>query len=401
MADLVVRAGGGDAALLERVLTARTQQRPHRVVVDAHVAVSAPSISAAARRAGAPFLVDPQTHYLQGTQHSEDPWARLPFARSQAYLVPDLLDAGRQDMLAASVAEYQMEHGATALIPPYVHVERADVGWVQVQLGLWRATRRYLDRQHVHIPVIAVVALGWRELDPSAWSGAVHPLRNCLLHELHPTEVALAASKVDSGVYPAERLSRLIAVVRQLRRHWPVLAWQQGTLGEAVVAAGAAGYECGIGWRERCDLGAQIRSHRETPNRRAGSARPVYITALRRSLPKRSVNILVRNHPGVAADLTCLDAACCPGGQQALLGDARAHAIAARRRELDEIVRPARPAWRWNQVARGAATGLERAERINALAARTPGLTRVDTAALAATLELADYHRQATTDRAA
>jgi len=400
VADLIIRAGNSDAALIERVLGGRLDQRPHRITVDAHVAATTPRISAAARQAGAPLLVDPQTHYLQALQHRDDPWAQLPFADWQAQAVVDLLDAARQDELAAKAVSFQLEHGASAVIPPYVHIERADNGWMAVQIGLWRATRRFLDRRQIRMPVVAVLALGWPELDRAAWPGGLRPLQTCLRHELRPTDVALAASKVDQGVHPAERLSGLIAVVRQLRRHWPVLAWQQGTLGEAAVAAGAAGYECGIGWRERCDLLTQMRAHTNAPLPGPRGPRPVFITALGQSLPKRSVELLMRD-PRVAAQLTCMDAGCCPAGQQALLQDARAHALAARRRSLDLLTRPAQPAWRWNVLAQDAAAGLALAARINALAKQVPGLTRVDTGALAATMALADHRRQTLRRRAA
>lgn len=94
-----------------------------------------------------------------------------------------------------------------------------------------------------------MLALGWRELDRARWPVGLSLLRACLQRELRPGELALAASRVDAGVRPAERISAYAAVIGRMRRHWPVLAWQQGTLGEVAVAAGAAGYECGIGWR--------------------------------------------------------------------------------------------------------------------------------------------------------
>lgn len=268
MAELLIRAGSGDVALLRRVFggTAGSVSpwRPHRIVLDAHVAAAKPEITTIARRAGVPLVIDPQTYYLQDFQHPADPWARLAFADAAKHAPDDLATPARQDWLIAETIEFQLAHGATMLVPPYVHTERVNDGWVEVQTSLWRRTRRYLDQQGLRVPTLAVVALGWRLLNRTAWPSALFPLRRSLV-ELDPTEVALAASKIDDGVHPDERLVTLMAVIRRLRRTAPIIVWQQGVLGEAAVAAGAAGYETGLGWRERCDLRSAMSTHRQPP----------------------------------------------------------------------------------------------------------------------------------------
>lgn len=401
MAELWIRAGSGDALLHERVLRGPAEHRPSGLVLDAHAAAATDRLALAAKRAGAGCLIDPQTHYLQARQHDQDPWAQLPFATWSPLEPAALLDPPRLDLLVSGCVDYQLRFGATAVVAPYVHIERADNGWLPVQLALWRATRRFLDREGIQLPVVAVVAVGWRELDRSRWQHGVRPLQLSLLHELRPDRVALAASKVDAGVHPAQRLASFVAVLRQMRRRWPVLAWQQGALGEAAVAAGAVGYECGVGWREHCDLQTQMRSHARPRDPEGGAgARPVYISALRTSVAKRSVELLLRD-VRVAAQLTCLDVACCPRGSRTLLEDARTHAIAARRSSLDMLTRPQQPAWQWNLLAQRSAAGLELADRINRLAARVDGISRVPTGALEATLALADRRRQTLRHRAA
>ena len=390
MAELLIRAGAKDAALVREILQGDPAHRPHRLVVDAHVAAAEPSMSAAARGAGVPFIVDPQTHFLQDVQHAADPWANLPFATAPAGTVSDLLDRRRLDWLAAEVVQYQLASGATRIVAPYVHIERKDDGWADVQIAMWRATRRYLDQEGLSLPLTAVTALGWRLLDRTAWPDALDPLLRGL-QRLDPDEVALAASKVDAGASPEGRLASFIAVARRLGRTHPVLAWQQGTLGEAAVAAGATGYECGIGWRERCDLRTAMGSHRRPST--GGNARPVYIASLKRAIPKRSVQLLLENHR-IAAGLVCLDVSCCPGGRRNLLHDSRAHAIRARLRGLQSVAGTAQPAWRWNLLARDASDGLELVGRINRLADEVHGLTRVDDSALRAVFAVAEHRRQ-------
>ncbi|MEX2291796.1 MAG: hypothetical protein WD794_15905 [Mycobacteriales bacterium] len=397
MAELLIRAGARDAALVQAVLGGPPHHRPHRVVVDAHVASAAPSISVSAKETGVPFLIDPQTFYLQDVQHPADPWAQLTFADPQTSSPSDLCHPRRIDALVAGVVDYQLACGATAIVMPYVHVEAVDDGWGEVQAALWRATRRYVDRTGLALPTVAVLALGWRLLDRSSWPDGLDPLGRAL-DEAEPTEVALAASRVDAGVRPEERLASLIAVTRRLSRRHPVLAWQQGTLGEAAVAAGARAYECGIGWRERCDLRGAMSAHRQRPS--GGGARPVYIAALKRGIPKASVRSLLE-HPRIAPELVCLDVSCCPGGRRALLEDGRAHAIRARLRSLEAVAQADRPAWRWHLLAREAAAGLELAARINVAASRTAEVARVDDSALRAVSVVAEHRRQVTRRRPA
>ncbi len=191
-----------DIVLMERVLAAAPERRPQRVVVDAHAAPSMGRVAIAARRAGIPFLVDPQTHFLQDSQHSAHPWAQLPFGSPQPGTPAELLQPGRLDVLVAAVVEHQLSCEATAIIAPYVHLERPGDGWADVQVQLWRATGRYLEQQGVKVRVTAVIALGWRLLDRPTWPGALRPLIAALYEDPRPAEVALAASKVDQGVQP-------------------------------------------------------------------------------------------------------------------------------------------------------------------------------------------------------
>ncbi len=208
---------------------------------------------------------------------------------------------------------------------PYVHVERPGDGWAQVQALLYRRTRRYLDAQRLHLPILAPVALSWKLVSRTSWPAALDGLIDAL-RILAPDEVALAASKIDQGAHPDLRLAGLYATIGHLRRHWPVIAWQQGILGEACVAAGAAGYESGIGWRERCDLRTRMAGHRSTSSKDGGGPlRPVYIAALGRSIPKKTV-LAALTDPVAGPQLICMDPHCCPTGRLVLTGDARAHA---------------------------------------------------------------------------
>ena len=386
MAELMIRASTQDGALVRRIYSLdgrETAAQPARIVVDAHVPASSRGngVVTAARRAGVPLLIDPQTFYLQGAQHAGDPWALLPYGRPDKLLPADL-DAFAQEDLVARVIDYQVWHGATAIIPAYVHLERFNSEWIDVQAGLWHRTRNYLDRQNISLPITALLAVGWRLLHPVQGPAALAPAL-AALSTLMPREIALAVSKADQGVRTHDRVMDLVLMIERLRRDYPVIAWQQGHLGEISVAAGAVGYECGIGWREGCDLGSAANARRNPWSLGRRAARPVFVSTLGRSIPKRSLEA-IRQHRDLWMRLICLDAECCPPGGAALLDDARAHAVVQRAKRLDQIVRIDRPVWRWQHLAGIADDGLDLAKRINRRAQTVPAISLVNTRALAA-----------------
>lgn len=233
MSELLVRVGANDAALMRRMYgldgTAPAVTTPDRLVVDAHTSMKTTDLATTARAAGVPLIVDPQTYYLQDVQHQDDAWAGLPYGHPHAITPADLMRPEAQDRLVAGVIEHQIACGATMLIAPYVHVEKIAGGWGEVQAGLWRRTRLFLARQNINLPVIALLALGWRCLHPTQGATTLGPLWDGL-RVLHPAEVALAASKVHLGARPDERLIDLLSLVRTLVASYRVIAWQQGLL---------------------------------------------------------------------------------------------------------------------------------------------------------------------------
>lgn len=395
MADLVIRVSGNDGALLRRMYgtdggppAART---PDRVVVDAHVPERTPGIAMTARTAGVPFLVDPQTYYLQDVQHAEDPWVGLPFATREALTPADLMKQAAQDRLVEQVIEHQVTNGATAVIAPYVHIEGVSNGWPEVQAGLWRRTRACLDQQNIRLPVIGLLAVGWRCLHPTLGITKLGPMW-AALGTLDPIEVALAASRVHLGANADERLVELLTFVGNLKTDYPVLMWQQGLLGEACVIAGASGYETGIGYREKCELNTAMSNHRRAPSR-GGRARPVYVEPLGRSIPRRSLEQIQRNRQ-LWSRILCTDPNCCPPGGAGLLGDARSHDVVARARNLSHLATIHQTQWKWNHLADKATEGLTIAGRINLLAAASTLVSKVDMTALNAINSVASGRSQ-------
>jgi hypothetical protein len=378
MAELLARVGHHDVARIEHVLAGPVTERPHRIVVDAHFPLMGDRLRTAAAVAGVPYIIDPQTFYLQDYQHPSRKWPNLPFGRSPALRPADVCVPGVARAIAEAVIDYQITHGATALIAPYVHARKRNDEWLLAQAELWRATRDYLTSRDLRLPTIAVIAIGWRLLDRATWPDGLSLLGDALL-ELNPDEVALAGSDVDAGAHPEDRVATFVAAVQGLSRRFPVIAWDQGTLGEVAVAAGGVGYLTGIGFRERCQLARAMTQLRQ-PRTPGGVARPVYIEGLRRSIPKKTVQGLLTSSTA-AALLTCGDPSCCPDGRLALHGDSSGHALRSRLRTLRSVASPDQAAWRWHQIVETATAGVEIVHRLNLVTGRQ-GLARIDDSAL-------------------
>lgn len=394
MAELLIRAGSGDAALLRRVYGLDggppAALVPDRIVVDAHVAVAAPGIATTAQTAGVPLIVDPQTYFLQDTQHPSFPWTQLEYGRAAAMSPAELAASDEAAAMVEDCVRHQLDHGATAVVAPYLHLERVTLAGATAQARLWRLTRAYLDENHVAVPVIAVIAAGWRAIHPTQGIAQLTGFWDAL-EALGPDEVAVAASKVNAGIHPDERLVDLLTLVRQLRSRWPVLLWRQGILGEAGVAGGARGYETGIGWNESCHLNQAMAQHRRRTSGHP-AARPVYVDALGRSVPKRTLTAL-RGHRGLWQAIVCLDPACCEPDGMTYLQDSRAHAIAARARSLDALDAIDGGGWKWNHLAAKAEKGLVIADRIERLRVGGVGINRIDAKALQAIAVVAGSRR--------
>lgn len=397
-AQLTIRVSASDESLLQRLYglvpsSARAPFRPDRLVVDAHIPLgtNGDRIAGLARAAGVPFLIDPETYYLQDVQDIRAPWCAVPYAQAAAATPAELMNAGTQATLVKSVVDYQLVNGATAIIAPYVHVDRPTPGWVQVQAGLWRRTADYISEAGINLPVIALVAIGWRCLHPIRGVPALKDMWDAL-DSLSPDEVALAASKVHMGANPADRIAELLMLVSDLATIYPMVTmWQQGLLGEACVIQGAAGYECGIGWRDKCDLQSRKSQQRSVSSGHPGS-RPVYIHELGRGVPKRRLE-LARTQRKTWSRLVCPFPDCCAPGGDDLLGDARQHSIVARARELAELDATHASRWRWNRLTQRLENGLVIANLLNALGPSSSALPAVEMNSLRALHQVANARR--------
>ncbi|WP_448070782.1 hypothetical protein [Georgenia yuyongxinii] len=384
MSELLIRPNASDVPLLRRVLgpeALANGSAPDRLVVDAHVAARRPEVRHLAERSGTGLLIDPQTHFLQDHQPATDPWTDLPYARADQLDQSDFAPAFVEELVRAAV-QAQVDLGATQIIAPYVHIGHRRQDWRLVQARLWSATRRVLDDNHITLPVLGLLSLDWRAQDGLFADNPGSDLGRAL-RDLAPTEVAVAASAVTKTRDPEGRIESMLSLVSYLARLAPVLAWQQGLLGELCVAAGAAGYETGIGTRETYDVSPSLAARRRYGHTSPRQARPVYIRPLQRSIPKASVTALAEN-PRLWPFILCHDEQCCEPDGRTMLSDARQHAVVARKRALQALEAIPDPQWRWRYLATRTGEGAALAARINRIAATDPRVTNVPPAPLVA-----------------
>lgn len=303
MPELMIRPSHNDHRVVRSLLSGSFDGAGPPIgglVLDAPLAAREAAYRHHASTAGVALLIDPLTHLAQSAQPAEDSWARLRLAPTRA-LSPAELQTGSGEMrtLVMRTVDFQIDHGATAVIPPYVMLGNVGDGWLDAQIALLDATAGYLLSSGFTLPIWCVLALSWRLLSRQTWPAVLSPLL-CAAGRLEPAYIGLAATKVTDGVRPAERLAALLAVSAHVGRTHAVLGWRQGRVGEAMVADGAAGYETGIGWRETCDLRADMRSRQSAAS--GGGYRPRYVASIRRGVDPR---VLSRQSATVMWSGTC------------------------------------------------------------------------------------------------
>jgi hypothetical protein len=129
--------------------------------------------------------------------------------------------------------------------------------------------------------------------------------------------------------------------------------------GPALVAAGAYGYDTGLGYGEKTDLASAAARKRplkpgdSKKNGGGGGGRPVFVRAMGRSVAPEVIRVLASNL-GFRSALLC-EPSCCPDGVNSSLEHGREHTLRSRARQLRELdaMPPGRP-WRLQAVAQDA-----------------------------------------------
>jgi len=410
MSELLIRPGHNDHLVVADLLapSAGAVLLPHtrppisRLVLDAPLAAREPQFREAAQDAGVPLLIDVLSPLLQAEIDRADAWAKLPFARAEAVSTDMLANPFFQTKLVEETVQFQIENGASAIIPPYLYAETPHDPAFEASLAMIALTAKYLRQNSMVLPLFVVLCVQRRGFaSQRTWHDGIERFARTAV-DVGPQALGLCVSPMGSG---EEKLSTVLSTFTMAQRLKDtgarVVAWRQGFYGPGLVAAGLDGYETGIGLREATNI-ANLRSARKpripdpAKRKRAASA-GIYMPGLGRSL-SRDVATMLFEHHVLRSQLVCDDRRCCPKGASSTLEDPRPHAVRARARQLRHIDSMPHTAWRLHDVSKDAYAAALLASKANEVLATAGQTTRIKTAgyeALAQTADLLGQNHQA------
>jgi hypothetical protein len=403
--NLFVRAGRSDNLVVDELLAPATAGVPfggrsvpmRGLVIDAPTAVAQPALRQAAEGAGLPIIVDPLTHLFQDEQVPNKGWAALDYADAKAFSADHFFEETALGTLVQKSLAFQLEHGASILVPPYFYAKSPTDPWFRVQLAANRKAAEYLTGERINLPVAPIFVGSLKSFGAQRYwdTGVDEFLRSLADLNVRYVPVALSSSRALNGD-TEDRLGAYLATVRHVGAAVPVIAWRQGQYGLAAVAAGAVGYQTGPGIDERCDFAQLSRARRPKPppkeKKELKMPRHIYLSRFGRSVSGRVAQALIDNGH-LRGTLTCTEPTCCPNGASSMTTDWRQHAVRSRARELDELNRMPDASWRLNHVARLAERAADVARSANEILAKSDIKERVPESSFRALTTVADAIR--------
>ncbi|WP_419921263.1 hypothetical protein [Candidatus Poriferisodalis sp.] len=353
---------------------------PHpisRLVVDAHHASRRPEYPELANQSGIPFLVDPLTFLWQSPVREDHRWAKLPFGQASALSSQVLEDPFERERIAVLAVDFQRSNGATAIIPPYPYVDGPSDPWFEIALDLIDRTASYLSAAGVRLPMVPLLCFKVQAFatQQGLESGIDRFVEVANRHDVgFVAAMPSPAGGKDDGISKTRGVFRTLLRLNEARAR--VIAWRQGAMGQALVAAGMAGYETGLGTGEVMDVSskrAQFKPRASKSNGGGGNDF-VYIQLFNRSIRRRVAEVLFRD-PLLGPKLMCDDGACCPTLTETLSTQRRGHAVRSRARQLRELDSQPHREWRLFQVASEAQQAAAAATHANRVLEANPPTT--------------------------
>jgi len=399
-AELLVRPSLNDHKVVEDLLapTAGIGSRPiSRLVLNAADAPRQAAFSEVAAKSGTPLIVDPLTTLLQCEVDPEDPWVQeVNFGRAEA-LDPTLLaNPFTLDKLVAEIVEFQVDNGATVVVPPYFYADKPESLEFEASLAAIGRTARRLRADGVALPIMPVLSAQLRGfLHRPDWQAALDRF-TLAAADVGPQTIAVQFSPMGDGSESYGKILDLILGARHIRSAGvPTIAWRQGVYGPALVAAGLDGYECGMGIGEQAKAKAFMGSRK--PRKKSGkgfSPEGVYLAVLGRSVPRRVAGVLLEDR-SLQGRLVCDSLRCCPQGAHSMMASkGRPHAVRGRSRGLQELVEIPSIDWRLHHIGKEAASGFVAATKANEVLAKANFPNRIKPNSYAALEQVTDYLRK-------
>lgn len=403
MPELLIRPSLNDHKVVADLVAPSLPSSPRplsRIVLTAQDAPRQPEFGDLAAKSGVPLLIDPMTTLIQGEQASRDPWVQeVPYGRAAAIPDPDLADPFFMDDLVARALEFQVEHGATAVIPPYFYAERPDSPAFAASLTAIARTAKRMRSDGVSLPVVPILCAqlrGFVQRRPD-WQRVLDRFAAAAL-DIGPQAFAMYLSPIGDGKENYSKILHLFLAARHLASSGvPVIAWRQGAYGPALVAAGVSGYECGMGIGEQSNVRGYTNQHKPRDHdRRGGSGGGVYIPAFGRSLQPKVARVLLGDRR-LKGRLVCADVRCCPRGAESMVASkGRRHAVRARAGALAELARIPDAGWRLRHVSQEAASAHVLGAKANELLAAAGMPERIHTDGYASLEQAVEYLRSHT-----
>ena len=128
-----------------------------------------------AAKSGTPLLIDPMTILFQGVLAADDPWAtHVPFGRSEGYTPEALENPFVLDSIVAGSLQFQVDHGASAIIAPYFYADRPDSPAFAASLAAISRTAKRMRIDGIALPLMAILCAQLRGFAHRAgWQGAL------------------------------------------------------------------------------------------------------------------------------------------------------------------------------------------------------------------------------------
>lgn len=395
-AELLIRPGYNDHEAIADFLAPSygIHQEPlfQRLVVEAQTAYRRPRFAEAASQAGVPLLIDPMTIVGGGAVRESDPWLGLPY--SEEARLPTSVSALDREVLVRNVVEFELDQGATSVVPPYYYATSPSDPVFDLNLLLIRETALFMQNRTIDMPLVPIFC---GRLQPFAssedWDSGFGRFVT-LVRDVNTDIVGLCLSPVGDG---KERVGKLLPMFRAMQRiakDVRVVGWRQGVYGPALVAAGARGYETGLATGEQCDVpGIVSRRRRERKKNSGGGGPGMFMEALGKSLPISVSEILMADDQ-LRAQLMCVDATCCPDGLESTRDDKRGHALRSRARQLRDLERQPHKRWRLYQVERSAYNAVTLAQQANRVLENSDVTARIHVGGMTALAEVARILRE-------
>jgi hypothetical protein len=338
-----------------------------------------------AQSAGVPYLVDPNTPFLQSEVAEDDKWARLPYAQAAA-VAPNTIHVAR---LVAEVVGFQLEKGATTIIPPYFYASSPTDPWFILSLSLIDETARFMRDNDVQLPMLPVLCAQLQSFgNHLLWSRGLDRFIERVTG-VEGSSVALCLSPAGNGQDSYGKVRRLFEATRHVKASGlRTIAWRQGIYGPGLVAAGIDGYECGMGTNEQTNIPRQqaSRKPRDDDKRLGGGGSGIFIETLGRSVPRRVGQILLGSTK-MRAKVMCDDEGCCRT-VAATLDKPREHAVRSRARLLSSLTEQPATRWRLNHVSQEAAGAVTLAVQANRVLEAVGAIERIESRNLEALAQI-------------